>query len=452
MRKACIDIAFEFPNAWVKLPLLMNLLSRFLTCLIAIPAVHADVYHVATTGSDAQGDGSNEHPWAGIQKALDECAPGDTVLVHAGTYFQRVEWNVSGSAKAGVITLIGEDGTILSGKGVKGSQLIRVENQSHLRIENLQLVDNSNPKESGAIILEGSGSHITISKCRISRCKGKNAVAIGVYGTDAKTPYSDIVIDGNSITDCEPAPSEALVLNGNVTKFAVTNNTILRVNNIGIDFIGGEKDIVNDPAAVARDGLCKGNRVSYARSKYGGGYAAGIYVDGGRDIVIEENVVTGCDLGIEIGAENPKIITSGITVRSNIIYQNDKAGLALGGYDAERGRVLDCRIVSNQFYQNTQHKKAQAELWIQHASNNEIRENSFWVEKGKPMAQIYAAGKNNIVNGNTWFSEEGPEAVTYNWSGQNGRGFSNWQGASGWSSTGQFAKWTFVPPGEATVP
>ena len=428
-------------------PLLsMNLLTRFFACLIALPAVHADVHHVATTGSDARGDGSHERPWAGIQKALDECSPGDSVLVHAGTYFQRVEWNVSGSAEKGVITLMGEEGAILSGKGVKGSQLIRVENQSHLRIENLQLVDNSNTKESSAIILEGSGSHVTISKCRISRCKGKNAVAIGVYGTDARTPYSNIVIDGNSITDCEPAPSEALVLNGNVTKFAVTNNTILRVNNIGIDFIGGEKDIVNDPAAVARDGLCKGNRVSYARSRYGGGYAAGIYVDGGRDIVIEENIVTGCDLGIEIGAENSKITTSGVTVRGNIIYQNDKAGLVLGGYDAARGRVRNCQIVANQFYQNTLHKKSQAELWIQHASNNVIRENSFWVEKGKPMAQIYAAGKDNTVDANTWFSEDGPEEVAYDWAGQSGRGFANWQGVSGWCASGQFAKWVFAPP------
>ena len=71
MRKAGVDNGFEFPEAWAILPLSMNLLPRLFAFLIAIPAVRADVYHVATTGSDAQGDGSNDRPWAGIQKALD---------------------------------------------------------------------------------------------------------------------------------------------------------------------------------------------------------------------------------------------------------------------------------------------------------------------------------------------------------------------------------------------
>lgn len=424
----------------------MRFLATLPALLLTGSVLRADVYHVATTGNDESGTGANEHPWHSIQKALDECSPGDSVLVHAGTYEQRVEWNVSGSAEGGIISLVGEDGAILSGKGVKGSQLIRVENQSYLRIQNLELVGNENPRESAAIMLEGAGSHITISKCRIARCKGKNAIGIGVYGTDPRIPFSDITIDGNSITDCEPAPSEALTLNGNVTKFSVTNNTILRVNNIGIDFIGGEKDIVNDSAAVARDGLCKGNRVSYARSRYGGGYAAGIYVDGGKDIVIEENIVTGCDLGIEVGAENAKIITSGVVVRGNLVYLNDKAGLAIGGYDEERGVVQNCRIEGNKFYLNTKHKKAQAELWIQHASDNIIEENSFWVESGKPMALIYPAGKKNTVDKNTWFSEDGEDAVAFDWGGQKGRGFASWQKITGWSAKGGFAKWTFTAP------
>ena len=71
----------------------------------------------------------------------------------------------------------------------------------------------------------------------------------GHHGLRAPTPapISDLVIDGNEIYDCEPATSEALTLNGNVDGFAVTNNVVRDVNNIGIDFIGGETDIQPDP-------------------------------------------------------------------------------------------------------------------------------------------------------------------------------------------------------------
>ncbi len=411
----------------------------------------AEVYHVDVKGNDDKGAGSNERPWRTIQRALEECEAGDTVLVHPGVYAERVEFNNSGSATKGWISLLGEDGATISGKGVKGQQLIRAENQSYLRIQNLSLVDNLDKKESAAIMIEGGGSHYEIRNCRIARCKGKNAIGIGFYGSQADVPLSDIVIDGNSITDCEPAPSEALTLNGNVTKFSITNNSITNVNNIGIDFIGGEGDIVKDTTKVAREGICKGNRVENARSSYGDGYAAGIYVDGGKDITIEDNVVTQCDLGIEVGAENKGTVASGIIVRSNILFKNDKAGLVFGGYDTKRGRVQDCLFEGNQFYQNTQHAKPQAELWIQHASGNTVRENYFWVTEKKSMALTVKGGGENSVDGNTWFSAGGAENLRYQFGEVQGSTFTTWQSTTGWDATGKFEKWEFTEPSKAAT-
>ena len=71
----------------------------------------------------------------------------------------------------------------------------------------------------------------------------------------------------------------------------VTNNHVHDVNNIGIDFIGGERSICKDIGKVARNGICSGNRVERARSNYGGGFAAGIYVDGARDIKIRLRMI-----------------------------------------------------------------------------------------------------------------------------------------------------------------
>ena len=98
--------------------------------------------------------------------------------------------------------------------------------------------------------------------------------------------------------------------------------------------------------------MVRGNTVLRANSSYGGGYAAGIYVDGGRDIVIENNVVAECDLGIEIGAENAAITTENVTVRNNVVSRNEKAGIVFGGYDEAVGRVESCMFLGNTLWEN----------------------------------------------------------------------------------------------------
>ncbi len=429
--------------------------SFLLLCCSTPALLHGDVFHVAPQGSDVAGDGSNENPWQGITKALDECSPGDTVMLHKGVHRQRVEVNVSGSKTGGWITLMGEEGAVLSGKGLKGANLIRIDDQSHIRILNLTLQENSNPRESAAIAIEGSGNNIEIRRCRILNCTGKNAIGIAVYGTSETSALSDIIIDANEIGHCEPAPSEALAINGNVRRFQVTGNHIHDVNNIGIDLIGGERDIVNDPLKVARDGLCRGNKVQRARSSYGGGYAAGIYVDGGRNITVEANTVTECDLGIEIGAENPGVTASKIIVRNNTVFGNDKAGLAIGGYEEKSGRVSQCEIRGNIFYRNTLHKASQAELWIQHASGNVFEENIFWVAANGKMVASEAAGAENRIDRNTWHFEDGLEKVAFQWAGGDpARGFAAYRKASGMDASSKVSKPQFKDPaaGDFTQP
>ncbi|UCC45739.1 MAG: right-handed parallel beta-helix repeat-containing protein, partial [Candidatus Zixiibacteriota bacterium] len=44
------------------------------------------VWHVAVTGDDSTGNGSSELPFATIQQAVDWAFPGDTIIVHDGTY------------------------------------------------------------------------------------------------------------------------------------------------------------------------------------------------------------------------------------------------------------------------------------------------------------------------------------------------------------------------------
>ena len=249
------------------------------------------------------------------------------------------------------------------------------------------------------------------------------------------------MIQGNEVFDCDPATSEAIVLNGNVDGFHVSQNIVHDVNNIGIDFIGGEDWVNKNRSKVARNGVCSGNTVYRCRSSYGGGYAAGIYVDGGQNIVIENNSVTQCDMGIEIGAENRGTVTSGITVRKNTLYMNDKAGLVFGGYEKGAGRVKNCRFEGNIVYRNDQHRKDQnGELWIQWAEDNVITGNVFWAGKESPIVTVDAGAGTNTMSDNQHYSDAGVEDAYYNWRDTDVDGFHAWKAASGQDRDSNFSQ------------
>jgi alpha-N-arabinofuranosidase len=59
---------------------------------------NAGEYHVATNGNDA-GAGSKDAPWLTIQKAATTLQPGDTCIVHAGTYREWVNPARGGTAQ-----------------------------------------------------------------------------------------------------------------------------------------------------------------------------------------------------------------------------------------------------------------------------------------------------------------------------------------------------------------
>lgn len=404
-------------------------------------------YFVSTSGDDSNDGMSLGESFRTIQKALDEAtSPGDAVYVRGGVYQERIEFRASGNGLDGPISLqpYAAEQPILDGGGGGAGDMIMIRNRGYIRVTGLEIRNNLDADDASGIRIVGAGSHIELRDNVIHDMRGESAMGITVYGTSTSSPISNLVIEGNHIYDCEPSPSEALTLNGNVKGFQVVDNLVHDVNNIGIDLIGGEKDINPNQKLVARQGVVRGNTVHHARSNYGGGFAGGIYVDGGRNIVIEGNTSYENDLGIEIGAENKGIVTRKITVRNNLVYDNDKAGIVFGGYAAKRGRVRDSLFIHNTVVNNDTLNEGLGQLWIQYASNNVVANNIFVASGNNVLLYSEKGNVDNVLDYNLWHGADGPNDAEFTWNGDSYSSFSQYRNQTGQDAHSLFGDPVFV--------
>ena len=405
-------------------------------------------YYVSTTGSNSN-NGSINHPFRTIQYALNVAwQPCDTIFVRGGTYKEKLTFPHSGSAKGGFITLEAYQGEhpVLSGKGVAssdvgyGNDMVQMINVSYVRLMGFTIVHDrgSSSHDASGVHVEGSGSSIVIMNNIIHDILGFNAMGISVYGSSLTTPISNVVISGNQVYHCQPAQSESLTLDGNVTNFQITNNLVHDNNNIGIDMIGGESSIFGLSGSqpnlpVTRNGVVSGNIVYHIHANYGGGFAAGIYVDGGQNITIEDNISHHNDLGIEVGAENHGYTASRITVENNVLYDDRQGGLVVGGYAADVGEVQNCRFSNNTVYKCDQANTGDGQLWIQYASNNLVANNIFVASANDVLIGSFDPGSNvnNTLDNNLDFAPHGADNAQFNWNGKSYGSYSAYQKATG---------------------
>ena len=349
----------------------MNRFTLLLAVLILPFTLMAQAsFYVSTTGNDSNVGTTIDQPWLTIQHAMDNATPNSVVHIAAGTYHEKVEVNVSGTMGNQIVFRnMNEDEVIVDGTGINSLEaIIGIFDQSYITIQGLK-IQNSVLLDAQGIIVEGACQGIEIRNNEISNIhfsndpnatvnETTNSQPIIVYGTSGSTAIGGLVIDGNVVRDSRTGFSEGLAVNGNVDGFSVSNNLVYNISNIGIDIIGHEQ---NAPANdQARNGIISYNQVHNCKSPYA--TAAGIYVDGGRDLVVEGNLVYDCQWGIEIGCENLNKTTSNVIVRNNLIYDNDDAGIAIGGYDfpSGSGKVIDCQFLNNTCFGND---KSASGIW-----------------------------------------------------------------------------------------
>ncbi|ERJ18599.1 pectate lyase protein [Salinisphaera shabanensis E1L3A] len=417
--------------------LALKAVAASVLCLCITAASHAAEYYVAPHGNNDNA-GSQRAPWRSIEFALRHAHAGDTVYLRAGRYREAVRMPRSGSRENGMITLRNYpfETAVIDGSGLRvahGEQgLITVADRSYVRIQGLQIANFHSDDESVpmGIFVTGAGAHIELIdnhisaiETRKSGCDG-NALGIAVYGRRSDAPLRDIRIAGNEVTRLKTGCSESISINGNVTDFEVVGNAVHDNNNIGIDVIGHE-GMARDPAVdIARNGVIADNTVynitSSANSAYPDGEmaAGGIYVDGGRDIVIERNRVFANDIGIELASEHGGHATRDVVVRNNLIYNNRSVGLSIGGYAPDVGGTVDCRIVHNTFYKNDTAMSWGGEVVIQYNARDNVFENNIVYANAQAVFINYYVDSTTqplSSDRNLFYTEAGRYAGQWQW-------------------------------------
>lgn len=352
--------------------------------------VNENAIFVAKNGND-QNEGTKSKPFRTLEKAASEAREGTTVYIRKGTYNEKLVVQHSGTkAKPIIFSSYKKEKVILNGKDLTNFEgntaLVTIKDKNYVTIKGLTIQDvktNVANETVMGIFVTGFSSHITLENNHVRRVETHadegNAHGIAIYGTG---PMKDINILHNTVEDLKLGSSETIVLNGNIDGFKVEDNLVRRSDNIGIDLIGYEGISTDKSADYVRNGVVKNNKVyeisSYGNPAYGEDYAAGgIYIDGGKNITIEENIIYKCDIGIEATSEHAGKYADQININNNIVYNNFYTGISIGGYDEKRGGTVNSTISHNIIYRNDTKGLDGGQLLLQHDTKNNVIEKIF---------------------------------------------------------------------------
>ncbi|MFB3225180.1 right-handed parallel beta-helix repeat-containing protein [Exiguobacterium sp. PHA03] len=370
--------------------------------------------YVAPNGSD-KNTGTLRHPFKTIRQATLKATAGTTVYLRKGTYHEKLNVRQSGTKQHPIVFRnYKQERVVLNGENIKDRDatlpIIQIKDRKYVTIQGLRIEAVQSKRTDATpigILVTGSGSHITLKNNTVRHiktlAKDGNAHGIAVYGTGA---IRHLTITGNRVEQNRLGFSEALVLNGNVKHFRVTKNVVRDNDNIGIDLIGHEGIAQSKKDDYVREGVVSENRVyrtsSYGNPAYGKEYsAAGIYVDGGKNLTIEKNLVEASDIGIEVTSEHAGRYAEDVILRQNDVRQNVYTGIAIGGYDTKRGGTKRVRIEQNQLIGNDTKGLEGGQLLVQHdVHDNTIIGNTF--DGSLSVAHYFKTSSGNQFEKNTF--------------------------------------------------
>jgi hypothetical protein len=438
-----------------------NAITNIFMCAIFLPACSSKnisaptpvvnslhTYYVSATGSDANA-GTIDAPFRSINTALNKLAPGDTVMVRGGTYYEKVFFTKSGRQDKWItLKAYANEKPVIDGTGlsITGKEaLVTISNVNYILVEGFDICNyrSSTPwvNINGILVNEGSGN-ITIRKNKVYNIEhnvrpedGRSGHGIEIIG-NTNVAMKNILVEENEIHDCNTGYSENLTINGYVDGFTIRGNKIFNTENIGIDAAGGYWANSTPAFNYARNGVISDNELYNINMSTGplGGYGAiGIYIDGARNIVVERNKVHEADRGIGIVSENDAYPTENCIVRNNFVYNCWRTGIYLGGYlNYTTGGTNNCYVVNNTLYFNNKTTGAFGEIegeirLTENCNNNTIQNNIIYAGPNDVFVHKYTStGSNNIFDYNLYYTTSASKWI---WNGTEYTDYNEWKTA-----------------------
>ncbi|MGN1104008.1 MAG: hypothetical protein ACI4QI_03950 [Candidatus Coproplasma sp.] len=327
---------------------------------IALNAIYAS--------PNGDGDGTFDDPYS-LQDGLDEVKSGGTLYLRGGTY-------TTSDGDGWFINCKGAEDNYITIRNYPGEKAI-IENTyrgeeaygfqfeagaKYILLEGIEIRSIQSQCAYGIVFWGNGQNNIIIRNCEIHDIKttsshpesddNAGANAILLFGENKNT-ITDVAIIDNHCYNNVNGWSENISVTANCERVYVIGNTVENNTNIGIDFYGNAGYCSTASLDQPRDCLAAGNTVKNCICSYAD--CAGLYVDGARDILLQNNYISGCAYGIEIGSEerNDSYPVTNITVRANICADNHVTGIRIGGYEeVETGIVKSTYIYNNTLTNN----------------------------------------------------------------------------------------------------
>ena len=283
---------------------------------------------MAMNGDDSN-EGTRDRPWRTISYAVTQLKPGDTLVIHGGTYREVVVMESSGTRERPItITSAPGEKVVLDFARVSSNCFSLSEGVSHVRLENLTLLNCG----IWALSLDGGNRGIVLRNLEVAHSETGIHMTVGESGKEPwHGPVGPVLIEGclvhdNDVggIDCTPGPC----YNVTIRYSKIYNNGVS--TGFGADGIAVET----------------GDHIAVEWSEVYGNMGDGIDLGSRNPLWFNESSdyrVSGCFVHNN-RLEGVKLWTGGV-VENTLIYSNGFTGLDFV-YNGEY-LVLNTAIVKN---------------------------------------------------------------------------------------------------------
>ena len=336
---------------------------------MATPSAAA-TWHVAPTGDDASGDGSQAAPWREIRRALQAVQPGDTVVAEDGSYRGFTVESLGAADAPIVIRAAGRSAEILPTHD-RGGQYdpdnIAVWNSTNVVIDGFRSF--AAPRAAVRIV---SSSRITVR----NGTYGNNGIwAVGTTHSD------DVVVENCDLYGSRSQHGIYFANSG--------DRPVARGNRIHHNFGSGIRafgDSTQGGDGLISGGLFEGNRI---HGNYGG---AGLNFNAVQDSAIRNNLIVAnhASSGIALFMGEGNVGVGGIAIEHNTIDVPADGKYALRILGVQGSITLRNNILHNR---------------------NAAKGPYSW---GSPADAAGTDGDHDVVGGGLWVSTD-DEATRQSW-------------------------------------